>query len=297
MERIDANGFVRGKYVIMTGATSGIGLAAAKELAFRGANLGIVARNEAKAKEAAARIKAAAGSSATVDIFMADMASQQSIRKAAADILERWPQIHILVNNAGAMFIERRLTADDIEMTWAVNHLAPFLLTNLLLDRLKECGRGRIITTASHGHRMAGKGIRFDDLGAEKLYRFPGNVLGGANLRYGETKLANIMFTNELGRKLEGTGLTAACFDPGLVSTNFNQDNGRLARMTMAVMKWFSRSPEKGAETLVWLADEEKITVSDGSYFKDRQSVKPSGHALDQDAAGRLWEISEKQLR
>jgi NAD(P)-dependent dehydrogenase (short-subunit alcohol dehydrogenase family) len=286
---------VKGKYVLITGATSGIGLAAAKELASRGANLGIIARNQSKANEAAAQIKAITDGSSTVDVFLADMASQESIHRVAADILARWSRIDILINNAGAMFVTRKLTVDGIEMTWAVNHLAPFLLTNLLLDRLKESGDARIITTASHGHKMARKGINFDDLSAERLYRYP--ILGGANFRYGETKLANIMFTAELGRRLEGIGVTSSCFDPGLVSTNFNQDNGWMARMTMAVMKWFSQSPEKGAETLVWLADSNEMNISNGGYYKDKQSTIPSMPAQNKDAAKRLWEVSESQVR
>ncbi|NIK77283.1 NAD(P)-dependent dehydrogenase (short-subunit alcohol dehydrogenase family) [Paenibacillus castaneae] len=288
---------VKGKYVIITGVTSGIGLAAAKELAIRGANLGIVARNQSKANEVAAQLKAIAGHNITVDIFVADMSSQQSIRLAAADILGRWPKIDILINNAGAMFVTRELTVDDIENTWAVNHLAPFLLTKLLLERLMENEHARIITTASHGHKMAKKGIRFDDLSAEGFYNFPQSLMGGANFRYGETKLANIMFTAELGRRLEGTGITASCFDPGLVATNFNQDNGWLARLTMAVMKWFSRTPEKGAETLVWLADCDEMAVSNGSYYKDMQSISPSEAAQNKDSARRLWEVSEAQIR
>jgi NAD(P)-dependent dehydrogenase (short-subunit alcohol dehydrogenase family) len=230
-----------------------------------------------------------------VDVFLADMASQESIHRVAADILARWSRIDILINNAGAMFVTRKLTVDGIEMTWAVNHLAPFLLTNLLLDRLKESGDARIITTASHGHKMARKGINFDDLSAERLYRYP--ILGGANFRYGETKLANIMFTAELGRRLEGIGVTSSCFDPGLVSTYFNQDNGWMARMTMAVMKWFSQSPEKGAETLVWLADSNEMNISNGGYYKDKQSTIPSMPAQNKDAAKRLWEVSESQVR
>lgn len=297
MEQMTTTWTVKGKYVIITGGTSGIGLAAAKELAIRGANLGIVARNHTKANEVAVQLKAIAGDNITVDIFTSDMSSQHSIRQAAADILKRWPRIDILINNAGAMFVTRKLTLDDIEKTWAVNHLAPFLLTKLLLERLKENEHARIITTASHGHKMAKNGIRFGDLSAEGFYKFPQSLMGGANIRYGETKLANVMFTAELGRRLEGTGVTASCFDPGLVATNFNQDNGWLARSTMAVMKWFSRTPEKGAQTLVWLADSNEIAVSNGRYYKDMQIILPSEPAQNKDAAKRLWEVSEKQIR
>ncbi|MBB6671568.1 SDR family NAD(P)-dependent oxidoreductase [Cohnella nanjingensis] len=294
----EAKWTVRGKYVMITGATSGIGLAAAKALAARGAILGIVARNPAKAEEAVARIREAAeGRDVTVDVFLADMASQSSIRRAAEDILGRWPRIDVLVNNAGAMFVTRKLTDDGQEMTWAVNHLGPFLLTKLLLDRLKESVSARVITTASHGHKMAKKGIRFDDLTAKRLYSFPQSLLGGANFRYGETKLANILFTAELAKRLEGTGVSAYSFDPGLVSTNFNQDNGWLARMTMAVMRLFSRTPEKGAETLVWLADSDAVSGRSGGYYADLEEALPAASARDAEAAKRLWEVSELQTR
>lgn len=288
---------VEGKFIVITGATSGIGLAAAKQLARLGANLGIVARNEAKAKEAVEQIRAFAGEQVRVDVFLGDMASQKSVRRVAGDILERWPGIDILINNAGAMFVSRKFTDEDIEMTWAVNHLAPYLLTTLLLDRMKMSGRARVITTASHGHKMARNGIRFDDLSAEKYYSFPKVLMGGANFRYGETKLANIMFTAELGKRLEGTGVTAACYDPGLVATNFNQDNGWLARLTMALMKRFSRSPEKGAETLVWLAESDEMNASSGHYYRDMQRAVTSEAAKDRNAAKRLWEVSEAQIR
>ncbi|WJE51982.1 SDR family oxidoreductase [Bacillus cereus] len=286
---------VRDKYVVITGATSGIGLAAAKALAERGAKLGIIARNEAKANNIVTQIKDSTNRDAVVDIFRADMASQKSIRQVATDILEKYPRIDMLVNNAGALFQTRKITEDGLEMTWAVNHLGPFLLTNLLLDRLKESAPARVITTASHGHKMAKKGIDFSDLDAEQLYRGVKKLMGGPTMRYGQTKLANILFTSELARRLEGTGVTAYCFDPGLVATNFNQDNGLLARLTMAAMKPFSRTPEEGSETLVWLAETTGITDHSGCYYVDRQVKAPSEVALDMDVAKRLWNISEEQ--
>ncbi|UJF31675.1 SDR family NAD(P)-dependent oxidoreductase [Paenibacillus hexagrammi] len=295
--KINANWTVKGKYVIITGATSGIGLAAANELAIRGAHMGIVARNEHKAKELAAHLRASSKEPITVDVFVADMASQSSIRRVAAQILEKWPRIDILINNAGAMFVKRILTEDGIEMTWAVNHLGPFLLTNLLLQRLMESGNARIITTASHGHKMAGKGIRFEDLDAKKRLSPMGIMLGGPNFRYGETKLANILFTTELGNRLAGSGVRVAAFDPGLVATNFNQDNGWMARLTMSVMKRFSRTPEQGAETLVWLADSNAmLEQANASYYKDSHAEIPSAAALDKAAAARLWDVSETQV-
>ncbi|WP_223068121.1 SDR family oxidoreductase [Paenibacillus caui] len=288
---------LQGKYIVITGATNGIGLAAAKALASRGASLGIVARNKERADEASAQIKKASGNSSAVDVFIADMASQRSIRRAAAQILDQCPRIDVLVNNAGALFVNRQITEDSVEMTWAVNHLGPFLLTSLLLDRLKESDSARIITTASHGHKMVKKGIMFGDLSSERLYTGFKKLTGGPTLCYAQSKLANILFTAELARRLEGTNVTAHCFDPGLVATNFNQNNGLLARATMAVMKLFSRTPEQGADTLVWLAESGDIAGLNGGYCADRQLKVPSEAASDREAARRLWDISEEQIR
>ncbi len=286
---------LRDKYILITGATSGIGLAAAKAFAERGAKLGIIARNEAKADDAMTQIKDVTNGNVVVDLFLADMASQQSIRRIATDILERCPRIDILVNNAGALFQTRKITEDGLEMTWAVNHLGPFLLTNLLLERLKESAPARVITTASHGHKIAKKGIDFGDLDAEQLYRGVKKFMGGPTMRYAQTKLANILFTSELAQRLEGTGVSAYSFDPGLVNTNFNQDNGLVARLTMAAMKPFSRTPEEGAETLIWLAESNGFIDHSGCYYADKQVGKTSEAALDKDVAKRLWDISEKQ--
>jgi NAD(P)-dependent dehydrogenase (short-subunit alcohol dehydrogenase family) len=200
---------MKGKRVVITGATNGIGLAAAEALAAQGANLAIVGRTETRAKIAAAQARLKAGNGATVDTLVADLSSQRVVRKLANEILARYPKIDILMNNAGAMHTTRQLTEDGIELTWAVNHVAPFLLTTLLLDRLKASAPSRIITTASEAHQ--GAHIPFDDLNAERSYRGFG--------RYKESKLANILFTSELGRRLEGSGVTAYCFHPGLVAS------------------------------------------------------------------------------
>jgi NAD(P)-dependent dehydrogenase (short-subunit alcohol dehydrogenase family) len=279
-------GGVRGKRVLITGATNGIGLAAAEELARRGALLAIVARDDARAEAAVARIRAAGGGD--VDVLKADLTSQESVRQLAADALERYPRIDVLVNNAGAIFERRQLSVDGIELTWALNHLAPFLLTDLLLERLQESAPARIITTTSDAHK--GAEIPWDDTGAERAW-------GGRGFqRYGQTKLANILFTVELARRLEGTGVTANCFHPGLVATGFNRNNSALMRLAMTVVKPFSRSPEKGAGTLVWLADSEEAGRENGGYFFDCKLAQPEPPARDMDAARRLWELSEQQI-
>jgi NAD(P)-dependent dehydrogenase (short-subunit alcohol dehydrogenase family) len=281
-------GGVAGKRVVLTGATNGIGLAAAIELARRNADLALVARNQARAAEAVRRISA--GSTGTTpDVLLADLASQSSIRQLAGELLARYPRIQVLVNNAGAIYARREVTADGIERTWAVNHLAPFLLTTLLLDRLKASQPARIVTTSSGAHE--GARIPFDDLNAERSWR------GAGFTRYGETKLANILFTAELARRLEGTGVTANAFHPGFVATGFNRNNGVLMRIGMAITRPFARSAAKGAESLVWLVDAEEAGLLNGAYIFDRRAVAPSPAAQDVEAARRLWQVSEEQTR
>ena len=277
---------VRDKRVLITGATRGIGLAGAEALARRGANVAIVARDDARAAEAVRRIEAAGGSK--VDVLHADLSSQESVRALAADALERYPHIEVLVNNAGAMFATRRVTVDGIEQTWALNHLAPFLLTTLLLDRITASAPARIITTTSDAHK--GKLIPFDDLNAQRSYR------GRGYTRYGESKLANILFTLELARRLDGTGVTAYCFHPGLVATGFNRNNGILMSAGMAIIAPFSRRPRKAAQTLVWLADSPDVSKQSGGYYLDRERGVPSRPAQDPEVARRLWDVSEEQV-
>lgn len=284
------------KYVLITGATSGIGLAAAKAFARRNANLGIIARNQRKAEEISTLLRMQTKKPIKIDLLIADLSSQKSIRKVAAQILESCPRIDVLVNNAGALFDSFQKSDEGVEMTWAVNHLAPFLLTSLLLDRLKESESARIINTASHGHKMIKGGFEFEHGNGEHLYGGMKKVLGGPTIRYAQTKLANILFTAELARRLEGSSITVYCFDPGLVATNFNQNNGMMAKATMAVMNLFSRTPEKGADTLVWLAELKDTSNQSGKYFADRQQKAPTALATDKELARKLWNMSEEQI-
>lgn len=279
---------IRGKQVLITGATNGIGLAAAAALAGLGANLAIVARNKDKARNATMQIKAVGDSKTKIAVLYADLSSQASVRKLARQALDACPKLHVVINNAGAMYGTRQLTEDGIELTWALNHLAPFLLTSLLLPRLKDSAPARVITTASLAHQLCSH-IRFDDLNAERSYWGFG--------RYGESKLANILFTKELARRLRGSGVTANCFHPGLVATGFNQNNGWLQDLVMTMVRPFSRTPQKGAETLVWLAATSEVQRQSGVYFVDRQPVTPSPAARDMQAARRLWNVSEEQVR
>jgi NAD(P)-dependent dehydrogenase (short-subunit alcohol dehydrogenase family) len=275
---------MRDKQILITGASNGIGLAAAIASVGFGANVAIVGRNAARTKLAAAQIQTRASRDARVSAFVADLSSQAAVTKLATEVLGRHPRIDVLVNNAGAMYTTRQLTEDGIELTWAVNHLAPFLLTGLILDRLKLQAPSRIITTASDAHR--GAAIPFDDLGAEKAYH------GFA--RYKQTKLANILFTRELARRLEGSGTVCSCFHPGLVASGFNRNNGPLMSLAMTMLQPVSRSVEKGAETLVWLTRASNVGMN-GGYFVDMERRRPSPQAQDAQTAQRLWEISERQ--
>ncbi len=279
---------VAGKRVVITGATNGIGLAAAEALAARGALLTIVARSEARATAAAARIEAAPGASETVEWAICDLSLQASLRALAAELLERHERIDALVNNAGAIYAKRQLSGDGIELTWALNHLAPFLLTELLLARLRASAPARIVTTSSDAHR--GTHLPLDDLDAEQSYAARGFR------RYGETKLANILFTTELARRIEDSGVTATCFHPGLVASGFNRNNGLLMSTAMMVLRPFSRSPARGARTLVWLLDSPAVSGESGGYFVDERRVAPSEEAQDAAAARALWELSRAQV-
>jgi len=274
---------VTGKTCIVTGATSGIGRATAVALAARGSRLGIVARDPGRARETVAAIRAAGGDEPLV--FLGDLASQREIRRVASEILDRCPRIDVLVNNAGIVNLHRTTTVDGHESVFAVNHLAYWSLTLLLLDRLRESAPSRIVNVSSDAHKLV-DGIAFDD---------PGFARGWSTMKvYGHSKLANILFTRELARRLEGTDVTATCLHPGAVATGLGKNNGRVARFLIAMLRPFFRTPESGAETSIHLASSPAVEGRSGGYFASCRERSPSAAARDDVAARRLWELSTR---
>jgi NAD(P)-dependent dehydrogenase (short-subunit alcohol dehydrogenase family) len=270
-----------GRTVLVTGGTGGIGLATAFGLAAMGANVAITGRDAARAEAAASRIRA--GTEAQVSVFVADLSSQREVRRLAAESLERLPQIDVLVNNVGGYWHTRRVTADGLEWTFAVNHLAPFLLTSLLLDRLKQSAEARVVTVSSHAHAQGR--IDFDDLQGERSY--------SGSRAYDQSKLANVLFTNELARKLAGSGVTANVLHPGVVSTGFGaEDPSRTQRLVVPILRPFMRNPDRGAATSIWLASAPDIAGVTGRYFANGEEKRLSRRAGDEAVARRLWGVS-----
>jgi NAD(P)-dependent dehydrogenase (short-subunit alcohol dehydrogenase family) len=286
---------VAGKRVVITGATNGIGLEGAKALGAKGALVTVVARDRARGDAAARAVDSAAvaaGHSTGADVFVADLASQAAVHRLAQTVSERYPAVHVLANNAGAVFSRRRTSVDGLEMTWALNHVAPWLLTNLLVGKLKASAPSRVITTGSEAGVRSH--IPFDDLDAAQSWGDRRSLAKGFR-RYGETKLANLVFTQELARRLEGTGVEAFCFHPGLVATGFNKNNGVLVALGMVAVRPFARSPQKGAETLVWLASSPEASGHSGGYFFDRKAHPVPLGARVSGIGQRLWEVTAAQ--
>jgi len=273
-----------GKTCLVTGATSGIGEVAALELAREGARLVLVGRSREKAEATADRIRREAGNPA-VQYLLADLSSRAEVRRLADEIKARHPRLDVLVNNAGAMFAPRRESVDGIEMTWALNHLAYFRLTDLLLDTLKAGAPSRVVSVASDAHRMV-SGINFDDVEGKKSYK--------AFRIYGQSKLANILFTRELARRLEGTGVTANCLHPGFVATNFTTGEGWLYWAMKQAARVMAVTPERGAQTTVYLASSPEVGGTSGGYFAKSRPAKTTAAGRDDGAARRLWELSER---
>jgi len=274
---------LRDKTCVMTGATSGIGLAAAVELAARGARLVLVARNPARAEDAVAAIRARTPN-AGVEVVRGDLARLAEVRDAADAIAARCPQIHVLFNNAGVVKLKRETTPDGFEAMFGVNHLAYFVMTNRLLERLRATPGARIVSTASEAHRFGGA-LDFDDLQSERSF--------GAFKTYGRSKLCNILWTRELARRLEGSGVTANCFHPGGVATRLGQTDAAWTKLLSRLLGLFMLSPEQGASTGVFLATAKEVESVSGRYFAKSREKKPAAHAQDDAAAKRLWEVSE----
>ena len=277
---------LNGKTVLITGATGGIGRAAAFAMAAMDPEeLVLLCRNGERGEQTQAAIRGETGFDRT-SLLLCDLSSQRQIRAAAEKFLGEGKPLHVLLNNAGVLNFWREDTEDGIEGTWAVNHLAYFLLTNLLIDRMKESGPARVVSVTSDAHAWAGGRLDFEDLG--------GRGIRSAMTRYGISKLANILFTRELARRLEGSGVSAHCFHPGFVGTGFATNNGVVSSVAMRFLSAFNRTPEQGADTGVYLCSAPDVPEN-GGYFVDREARFPKRYAQNDEDAARLWEESERQ--
>jgi len=277
-----ASASMNGKTVLITGGTGGIGRATAIGLSALGARVGITGRDRARAEAAAAAIIHASGNPA-VDVFVADLSSQEEVRRMAAEVLAAYPRLDVLVNNVGGFWAHRHATADGLERTFALNHLAPFLLTSLLLERLVASAPARIVTVSS-GAQSLGT-IDFDDLMGEPAY--------SGQRAYNQSKLANVLFTYELARRIDGSGVTATVLHPGMTSTAFGaEDTARGWGPLIAVMRRFMRTPARGAETSVYLASSPEVEGVSGRYFADRTVKRSHPTSYDTATSARLWQVS-----
>jgi NAD(P)-dependent dehydrogenase (short-subunit alcohol dehydrogenase family) len=269
-----------GRICLITGASAGIGKEMAKAIARSGITVVMVARNVERLKNAQAEIQQAVPG-ATTDLLPADLSSQTQIRELAAEFQGKYDRLDILINNAGVLVPNRSLTVDGIETTFAVNHLGYFLLTNLLLEKIKSSAPARIVNVSSAAHKSAS--LDFNDLQNERRY--------SGFFVYCESKLANVLFTYELARKLEGTGVTANCFHPGAIATELFRDQNILVRLGTQL---FLKGPAKGAETGVYLATSPEVEGVTGKYFVNKKAARSNKQSYDEAAARRLWEISDQ---
>jgi retinol dehydrogenase 14 len=281
MEKV--KGGMSEKVCLITGASSGIGKATAAGLANMGASVVMVGRDRGRGETAMAEIKEG-NPDASVDLMLADVSSQEQIRRLADEFKEAYPRLDVLINNAGVFLSKRITTTDGIEMTFAVNHLAYFLLTNLLLDMLKASAPSRIVNVSS-GAQSNGT-IDFDNLQGEKGYK--------GTKAYSQSKLANVLFTYELARRLEGTGVTANCLHPGAVRTNFGSGSSGVFGFMVRALRPLMISPEKGAETSIYLASSPEVEGLSGRYFVKIAEARSSDESYDERIARRLWEVSSE---
>lgn len=274
-------GRMAGKTVLVTGGTSGIGRATALGLAAMGAHLAITGRDRGRTEDAAREIRTAGGG--PVDVFVADLSAQSEVRRLADEVLTSLLRLDVLVNNVGGYWNTRHLTADGFERTFALNHLAPFLLTNLLVDRLQQSAPARVVMVSSNAHFLGH--IDFDDLHGEQSY-------SGARA-YDQSKLANVLFSYELAGRLRGTSVTANALHPGAVSTSFGaEDPGHVQRMFVPLVRPFMKSPAQGAVTSVHVASAPDLQEVTGRYFANSKAKQSSKRSYDKAAAARLWQVS-----
>jgi NAD(P)-dependent dehydrogenase (short-subunit alcohol dehydrogenase family) len=270
-----------GRTVLVTGGSGGIGKATALALARMGAHVAITGRDRGRTDGAAREIRAAGGGHA--EVFVADLSSQSEVRRLADEVRQSLPRVDVLVNNAGGYWNTRHVTADGLERTFALNHLAPFLLTSLLLDHLKRSVPARVVTVASNAQAMGR--IDFGDLQGERGY-------SGARA-YNQSKLANVLFTYELARRLRTTSVTANALHPGVVSTSFGaEDPGRVQRLLVPFMRPFMKVPAQGATTSIHLASAPGLEQVTGRYFANSRPKRSSGRSYDEATAARLWQVS-----
>jgi retinol dehydrogenase-14 len=275
------SGLMVGKTVLITGATSGIGRATALDLARMGAHLAIIGRDRVRTEGAAREIHAAGDG--RVDLFIADLSSQSQVRDLAEELLQTLPRIHVLINNVGGYFDSRHVTADRLERTFALNHLAPFLLTSLLMEKLKQSASARVVTVSSNA-QATGR-IDFSDLQGERSY-------SGARA-YSQSKLANVLFSYELARRLKGTSVTSNALHPGVASTSFGTDDpATVQRIFIPFLRPFMKSPTQGAVTSIHLASAPELEQVSGRYFANSHPKKSSGPSYVQATAARLWQVS-----
>lgn len=279
---------MHGKVVLVTGATAGIGEVTARELARLGATVVGIGRSAKKCQTVTQQIRTATGNS-NVNFIVADLSTQVGVRYAADEFKHQHNRLDVLINNAGAYFASRQTSADGLEMTFALNHLAYFLLTELLLNMLKASAPSRIINVSSEAHRSPIK-LNFADLQNERGYNgFPA---------YGQSKLANVLFTYELARRLAGTGVTANALHPGFVATNFGHNNGSVVSFFMKIIQRLGAlKPEQGAATSLYLATSPAVEGVTGKYFDNSQVVPSSPESYDEAAARRLWDVSAALVR
>ena len=272
---------MRGKTVVITGGTSGIGEVAAVALAKMGARIVLVARDKSRGDATLARLRDITPGIAH-SLYFADLLRLAEMKRVAAEIADREPRIDVLINNAGALFAQRRLTEDGLERTFALNHMAYFVMTAGLRERLLASGPARIINTASAAHQ--GATLDFDDLQSAKNF--------GGRKAYGQSKLCNILFTRELARRLQGTGVTANCLHPGFVATRFGDQSGGLISHLVWFAKFFAIPPAEGAQTIVYLASSPNVAEATGQYFYKSEPIRSSSWARDDRSALLLWQHS-----